>query len=213
MPDPPANVREWGTTGFRVPDICVGTGPLANVAPPYGYDVPRDRAVATVLRAIAGPTFSTPRTQTAAGTVSRQIGEAIARPDLLRRNLETEVFEVVLNHNRFTLIDRTADDLLDDWASRGDAFVNAAPHGGGRLVKSAAAQPKYAYRPAPAEMIARVTSITAVCDRHQCRSPPLRCRSRCAIPGSPRRSWARRRPGGSARPCGSPLGRSRNSYG
>jgi D-threo-aldose 1-dehydrogenase len=73
-------------------------------------------------------------------------------PDLLRRYLETEVFEVVLNHNRFSLLDRMAEELMDDAARRGVAFVNAAPYGGGLLVKGAAAQPNYAYRPASAEV-------------------------------------------------------------
>jgi D-threo-aldose 1-dehydrogenase len=72
MPDPRASVRELGTTGLRrAPDICVRTSPLANMAPLYGYDVPRDRAVATVLRAIAGPVnFLDTSNNDGAGTVS-----------------------------------------------------------------------------------------------------------------------------------------------
>jgi D-threo-aldose 1-dehydrogenase len=36
----------------------------------------------------------------------------------------TGVFDVVLSHNRFTLIDRSAGPLMDDAHRRGVAFVN-----------------------------------------------------------------------------------------
>jgi D-threo-aldose 1-dehydrogenase len=57
----------------------------------------------------------------------------------------TGLFDVVLNHNRYTLLDRSAEPLIDAVRGRGMGFVNAAPYGGGMLVKGPDAQPNYAY--------------------------------------------------------------------
>ena len=42
------DVHPLGSTGLVVTAFCVGTSPLAGMAQLYGYDVPDDRAVATV---------------------------------------------------------------------------------------------------------------------------------------------------------------------
>ena len=65
---------------------------------------------------------------------------------LMRDFIATGEFEVVLSHNRFTLVDRSAGPLMDDACQRGVAFVNGAPYGGGMLAKGPDVQPKYAYR-------------------------------------------------------------------
>jgi D-threo-aldose 1-dehydrogenase len=53
----------------------------------------------------------------------------------MRDFIATDLFEVVLCHNRFTLVDRSAEPLMDDPLRRGLAFVNAAPYGGGILAQ------------------------------------------------------------------------------
>jgi D-threo-aldose 1-dehydrogenase len=55
---------------------------------------------------------------------------------------------------------------MNDAVARGVAFINAAPYGGGILVKGQTAQPKYAYRPAPGDLLERVSSLRDACDRH-----------------------------------------------
>ena len=99
-------------------------------------------------------------------SVIGHLGVAGGAPDLLIRYLQTGSFEVVLNHNRFTLIDHSDEPLMDYAVDHGIAFVNAAPYGGGILVKGAAAQPKYAYRTASDQILAHVAAIRDVCDRH-----------------------------------------------
>jgi D-threo-aldose 1-dehydrogenase len=66
---------------------------------------------------------------------------------LLREFVATGLLDVVLNHNRFTLVDRSAGPLMGEARERGVAFVNAAPYGGGMLVQGPDVQPNYAYRP------------------------------------------------------------------
>jgi D-threo-aldose 1-dehydrogenase len=94
------------------------------------------------------------------------LGVAGGPIDLLIRYVETGIFDAVLTHNRSTLLDRSAEPLLDLAASRGMAVLNAAPYGGGMLAKGPDAWPKYAYRDAPPALIERVRTIDALCRRY-----------------------------------------------
>jgi D-threo-aldose 1-dehydrogenase len=76
------------------------------------------------------------------------LGVAGGQVQLLRDFIATGLIDVVLCHNRFTLIDRSAERLMDDAGRREVAFVNAAPYGGGILAQGPDAQPRYAYEPA-----------------------------------------------------------------
>jgi D-threo-aldose 1-dehydrogenase len=71
------------------------------------------------------------------------------------------------SHNRFTLLDRSAEPLMDDAARAGVAFLNGAPYGGGILVKGPDAQPRYAYRLASE----RVQARSAPCRGHALAAP------------------------------------------
>lgn len=92
------------------------------------------------------------------------LGVAGGPIDLMIQFLELGGFEAVLTHNRFTLLDQSAEPLLDYATAHGIAVLNAAPYGGGLLVKGPEAFPKYMYREASAEQLARVRQIAALCD-------------------------------------------------
>jgi D-threo-aldose 1-dehydrogenase len=94
------------------------------------------------------------------------IGVAGGPIDLMRAYLATEVFQAVISHNRYTLVDQSAEPLIDDAAQRGVAFVNGAPYGGGMLVKGPDVQPKYCYQPASAATVDRVRAMQRACDSH-----------------------------------------------
>jgi D-threo-aldose 1-dehydrogenase len=79
------------------------------------------------------------------------------------RFVETGLFEAVITHNRYTLVDRSAEPLLDVAAERGVAALNAAPYGSGILAKGPDAYARYAYQEAPQEMIERVRSMQDAC--------------------------------------------------
>ncbi|HEX4624318.1 MAG TPA: aldo/keto reductase, partial [Solirubrobacteraceae bacterium] len=96
----------------------------------------------------------------------QHLGVAGGPIDLLLEYLDTGVFEVVLTHNRFTLVDRTADPLLDAAVARGLAAVNAAPYGGGVLAKGPEGRPTYGYAPLTPEARARIVALAATCERH-----------------------------------------------
>ena len=67
--------------------------------------------------------------------VIEYLGVAGGPIDLELQYLATEAFDAVISHNRYTLVDQSAEPLLEDAQARGVAFVNAAPFGGGMLVK------------------------------------------------------------------------------
>jgi D-threo-aldose 1-dehydrogenase len=252
----PAGRRPLGRTGLQVSAVCIGTSPLASMPALYGYEVPGDRAEATIRQVLRGPfNFMDTSNGYGGGSAERRIGRTLAAagglppgfvlatkvdadPDTgdfsgerVKRSVEeslqrlgldrvqlmylhdpeyhltfaaamarggpvealaelrdqgvlahlgvaggpvqlmsdfiaTGQFEAVLNHNRFTLVDRSAEPLMDDAHKRGVAFVNGAPYGGGMLAKGPDAQPRYAYRPAGETVLGAVRAMQRACAAH-----------------------------------------------
>jgi D-threo-aldose 1-dehydrogenase len=84
---------------------------------------------------------------------------------LMQQYLDTGVFEVVLTHNRYTLLDRSAEPLFRAAHERGIGVLNAAPYGGGMLAKGPAAQAKYAYGERDGGIAAAAAAMGAAADR------------------------------------------------
>lgn len=80
-----------------------------------------------------------------AGTIEH-LGVAGGPIGLLRQYVRTGEFEAVVTHNRLTLLDRSAETLLDDCADRGVGVLNAAPFGGGALADDDGPVRHYHYR-------------------------------------------------------------------
>lgn len=94
------------------------------------------------------------------------VGLAGGPIDMSIRYVETGAFEAVITHNRYTLLNRSAEPLLELASRRGLAVVNAAPYGSGILAKGPDAYPRYAYQDAPAEMVDRVRRMADICRRY-----------------------------------------------
>ncbi len=95
--------------------------------------------------------------------VIEHIGVAGGPIDLLIQYVETGIFEAVITHNRYTLLNQTAEPLIDLAARRGIGVLNAAPYGSGLLAKGPDAYPRYAYTEAPSEMVSRARAIDQMC--------------------------------------------------
>jgi D-threo-aldose 1-dehydrogenase len=93
------------------------------------------------------------------------IGLAAGDVDLMLRYLETGAFDVVLNHNRYTLLDRSAVPLFAAARERGMGVINAAPYGSGMLAKGPEGHARYAYRE-NAAMARRAAAMQAACAAH-----------------------------------------------
>jgi D-threo-aldose 1-dehydrogenase len=83
--------------------------------------------------------------------------------DLMIRFVETGMFEVVITHNRYTLVNRTAEPLLNVADELGVAALNAAPYGSGILAKGPDAYTRYEYKEAPQELVERVRATQEAC--------------------------------------------------
>ncbi len=95
------------------------------------------------------------------------VGVAGGPIDLMIRYVQTGAFEAVITHNRFTLLNRCAEPLLDLAAKMGIAVLNAAPYGSGILAKGPDAYPRYAYQAADPALLNRVRKMDAICKRFQ----------------------------------------------
>ena len=91
------------------------------------------------------------------------VGMAGGPVDLMQRYIETGIFEALITHNRYTLLNRSANRLLDVAHRQGIAVLNAAPYGSGILAKGPDAYPRYAYQEAASELVERVRAMDAIC--------------------------------------------------
>ena len=101
--------------------------------------------------------------------VIEHVGLAGGPTDLMMRYLEATgegVFEAIISHNRFTLINRNGAPYLDLATRMGLGVANAAPYGSGILAKGPDAYARYAYQDAPGEVVERVRRMQEVCERH-----------------------------------------------
>lgn len=91
------------------------------------------------------------------------IGIAAGRTTVVAQYVDTGVFDMVLSHNRFTLVDRSAARLFADARGRGMTVFNAAPFGGNLLAKGSAAGSSYAYQPVSPALREWTAGVERVC--------------------------------------------------
>lgn len=94
------------------------------------------------------------------------IGVAGGHTPTITRFVELGVFDALLVHNRLTLVDRSAEPLFEQAASREMAVFNAGIYGGGILAAPEAGGSTYAYRPASQPVLEAVAAMHAACTRH-----------------------------------------------
>ncbi len=75
-------------------------------------------------------------------------------------------FDALITHNRFTLVNRSAGEMLDFAKAKGIAVLNAAPYASGVLAKGSNAYPRYVYQEASEAMLDPIRKIEAICARH-----------------------------------------------
>jgi D-threo-aldose 1-dehydrogenase len=84
----------------------------------------------------------------------------------MSRYLALGGFEVLLVHNRWTLVDHSAADLIAQAEDLKIPVVNAAVYGGGLLAAPRSGKTTYAYRPAHEQTLAAVQAMDQVCTAH-----------------------------------------------
>jgi D-threo-aldose 1-dehydrogenase len=91
------------------------------------------------------------------------IGIASGTMSQVHEYVATGVFDAVLSHNRFTLVDRMAQPTYELARSLGMTVFNAAPFGGGTLANGSAS---YGYHTPPADFAAHLDRVRALAVEH-----------------------------------------------
>jgi len=94
------------------------------------------------------------------------VGLAAGKVDVMMPLLRDWPFDALITHNRFTLVNRNAEAMIDFAAGKGIAVLNAAPYAGGVLAKGTESFPRYVYQQASAEVLDPVRRVEAICARH-----------------------------------------------
>ncbi len=98
--------------------------------------------------------------------IADAVGLAMGRIDVMLPILRERPFDALVNHNRWTLLNRSAGEMFDHASARGIAILNAAPFAGGVLAKGADRMPKISYSPADESALEPVRRIEALAARH-----------------------------------------------
>ena len=98
--------------------------------------------------------------------IAQAVGLAMGKLDMMIPIIRERSFDALISHNRFTLLNRSANELFDIARAKGITILNAAPYAGGVLAKSSNEMPRVIYQPADDGELEPVRSIEAVCARH-----------------------------------------------
>ena len=94
------------------------------------------------------------------------VGLAMGRIDIMFPILRERPFDVLISHNRYTLLNRQAQEMYDYAQEAGIAVFNAAPYAGGVLAKGSAAMPRVVYQEADEAALAPARAVEQVCADH-----------------------------------------------
>ena len=102
--------------------------------------------------------------------LARAVGLAAGPVTMMMPLLREWDFDALITHNRFTLANRNASEMLDLAKAKGIAVLNAAPYAGGVLAKGSADFKRYVYQETTDAALEPIRRIEAVCAKH--RVPP-----------------------------------------
>ena len=97
----------------------------------------------------------------------KAIGLAAGNVDVMMPLLRDWDFDALISHNRYTLVNRNADEMFDLATARGIGILNAAPYASGILAKGTVGHPRYVYMEADDSVLEPVRHIEALCAEHR----------------------------------------------
>ena len=116
--------------------------------------------------------------------LARHLGVAGGPVGLMRQYLDSGIFDALLTHNRYTLVDRSAEPLIEAASAAGVAVINAAIYGGGILATGVACSTGTRTQP-PRRRCCEPSRRSRRCAPPAAsRSPRRLCGFRCETPGS-----------------------------
>mgnify|MGYP001487291247 FL=1 len=98
--------------------------------------------------------------------LAKAVGVAMGKVHIMFSLLKDWDFDVIINHNRYTLINREANEMYDYAYSKNIAIFNAAPYAGGVLAKGPDNFKKVTYQDASEEKLAPAREFEKVCKKY-----------------------------------------------
>ncbi|MDA0889839.1 MAG: aldo/keto reductase [Bacteroidetes bacterium] len=99
--------------------------------------------------------------------LAKAVGLAMGKINIMFPLLKNWDFDVLISHNRYTLLNREADKMFDYAYGKNIAIFNAAPYAGGVLAKGPSNFKKITYQDVTEEMLMPVREIEKVCKKHK----------------------------------------------
>jgi D-threo-aldose 1-dehydrogenase len=98
--------------------------------------------------------------------LAKAVGVAAGSVTMMTPLLEDWDFDALITHNRFTLVNRNAEAMIDLAHAKGVAVLNAAPYAGGVFAKGSDSYTRYVYQEASDAVLDPIRRIEAICARH-----------------------------------------------
>ena len=100
------------------------------------------------------------------------VGLAAGKVDVMMPILREFDFDCIITHNRFTLANRNAQEMIDFAVSKGMSVLNAAPYAGGAFARGSSQANRVVYQEATEEMLAPIRRVEEVCERRGASAGP-----------------------------------------
>lgn len=98
--------------------------------------------------------------------LAEAVGLAAGRVDIMIPLLREWDFDALITHNRFTLANRNAEQMIAHARTKGIAVLNAAPYSGGVFAKGSVSHRRYVYQEASPPILEPIARIEEICARH-----------------------------------------------
>lgn len=98
--------------------------------------------------------------------IAKAVGLAMGRIEMMFPILRANPFDALISHNRYSLLNRSADAMFDYAFAQGVAILDAAPYAGGILAKGSAQMQRVTYQAASETALAHIRTIEDICARH-----------------------------------------------
>ena len=94
------------------------------------------------------------------------VGLAAGNVDVMLPILREREFDILITHNRHTLVNANAEAMIDYALENNIAVMNAAPYCGGVLAKGTASFKRYVYQEAGDSMLEPVHAVEKICEKY-----------------------------------------------
>lgn len=98
--------------------------------------------------------------------LAETVGLAMGKTDLMLEIIKDWPFDAIINHNRFTILNRNADELYSYAYLNNISIINAAPYASGVLAKGSNRSRLIAYSEANDQELKPVNKLEAICDKY-----------------------------------------------